>query len=86
MSYQRFTNGDAYVIAADSGDRVVFECICCNGGNVVEFLTYRDIIEHLKTAHVNSEYGIANLLEEANIAGMDKTFADYEVIRKQFDW
>ncbi len=69
MSYQRWTEGDAYVIGDDEG----FHCVACE-----HFKTYRQIIEHLKTKHDNSHLAIDKLEAEAKLAGLDNNWQQLE--------
>lgn len=70
MSYQRWTEGDAYVIAIQGG----FDCVWC--GNQI-FPTYQTIIEHLERAHNDSATALDLLRSEAELVGLDKNFEDY---------
>ena len=85
MSYQRTTEGDAYVIAVGGyhlpemfGGTWVkpgFECVGCD--RTPTLATYQQMIDHLQTSHTDSATAIARLTEEAQCVGFDKTFEDY---------
>ena len=72
MSYQRWTQGDAYVIAIDDG----FDCVACDHQQS-KAKCYREIIEHLETYHTNSSVALTTLRHEAAAVGMDANYDDY---------
>jgi hypothetical protein len=73
MSYQRWTQGDAYVIGADGlYRRPMFLCVGCDYGTWFE--TYRAIVDHLKVQHHNSQLAIDRLTAEAERVGYDKSW------------
>ena len=74
MSYQRWSEGDAYVIGIEDG---LFWCVGCHKGQREWpiFLTYRDIITHLQTAHDDSALAVARLIKEADATGYDAGWA-----------
>lgn len=84
MSYQRWNEGDAYVIGTGGDENLipVFWCVGCGDGPKDSyFLTYQEIILHLQIIHKNSRLAIDRLKREADVIGYDKnwkTYIDYE--------
>lgn len=82
MSYQRWTQGDAYVIGIGDytapemfGGAYVepaFDCCACSVHK-----TYREIITHLETEHTDSEKALERLRAEAAIAGLDNSWPEF---------
>jgi len=73
MIYQRWTEGDAYVIGIDHPQ---FLCVACDSNPKV-FNNYTEIIEHLKTHHKNSQVAIDQLQKEADIVGYWTSWLTY---------
>ena len=72
MSYQRWTEGDAYVIGTDSATgRATFWCVGCD---VPHHESYRLILNHLRSHHHDSKPAIERLEREAEIAGLDNSW------------
>lgn len=69
MSYQRLTEGDAYVIGSTDGEGNYFNCVSCSNHR-----TYREIINHLRTKHSDSLLALKRLLGEARIFGLDSSW------------
>lgn len=87
MSYQRWTQGDAYVIGSggDSdrgGDSApaIFHCVGCE---FPHHKNYREIINHLKYYHNNSYVALDILEHEARAVGMEATWEDYLKIESE---
>lgn len=76
MSYQRFTEGDAYVIGTGGHDDPFFDCVSCDQPHV--YRTYGEILEHLRTKHHDSAMAIQRLEEEAAVVGLEKTWLDHQ--------
>jgi hypothetical protein len=75
MSYQRWTEGDAYVIgSAGEGGVPMFWCVGCE---TPRHRTYRDIIAHLESVHRNSDVALERLRKEAAIVGVDASWDAY---------
>lgn len=78
MSYQRLTEGDAYVIGTGGmGEPGTFECVGCTETGPRPFRSFGEIIAHLRTAHDNSAVAIERLEADMQIAGgPDRTWTD----------
>lgn len=80
MSYQRWSEGDAYVIGVGNYRLQVvgalvepgFQCVACS-----HHRTYREIIAHLETHHHNSAKALEALRKEAEVVGLDVSWDAY---------
>jgi hypothetical protein len=74
MSYQRWTQGDAYVIGSGDDARPIFHCVGCE---FPHHKNYREIIAHLSIYHKNSQVALQELEKETRAVGLGATWVDY---------
>jgi len=80
MSYQRWTEGDAYVIGSGDAIDPFFVCVACEHAPR-KMVTYEQILKHVVWYHIDSAIAIGRLETEAKAVGIGSswpTYVEYE--------